>query len=132
MRLYATTFAAIATCAVLSSAALAGECSVATLKGHYTYWAQGTDAAGKATAEVGQEHYDGAGKLTSMNSTAGSTAFSQDNGTYTVNDDCSGTSTYDSGASYNFFIAPSGENFVFTSTNEGIVQAGENTRVDTE
>lgn len=132
MKLNAITFAAIASFAAFSSAALAGECSVATLKGHYTYWAQGTDAAGKATAEVGQEHFDGAGNLTSTNSTAGATAFTQDKGTYTVNEDCSGSSTYESGASYNFFIAPSGDNFVFTSTNEGIVQAGEDTRVDAE
>ena len=119
--------------AAFGSAALAeDECSMATLKGHYTYWAQGTDAAGKATAEVGQEHFDGAGNISLTSSSAGSADFTQDKGTYTVNGDCSGTSTYASGASYNFFLAPSGDNFVFTSTNEGIVQAGEDTRVDTE
>ena len=119
--------------AAFGSAALAeDECSMATLKGHYTYWAQGTDAAGKATAEVGQEHFDGAGNISRTSSSAGSADFTQDKGTYTVNGDCSGTSTYASGASYNFFLAPSGDNFVFTSTNEGIVQAGEDTRVDTE
>jgi len=119
--------------AAFGSAALAeDECSMATLKGHYTYWAQGIDAAGKATAEVGQEHFDGAGNISLTSSSAGSADFTQDKGTYTVNGDCSGTSTYASGASYNFFLAPSGDNFVFTSTNEGIVQAGEDTRVDTE
>lgn len=132
MKLYAMTVVAFAGCAAISSAALAGECSTATLKGHYTYWAQGADADGKATAEVGQEHFDGAGNLTNTSSSAGSAAISQDKGTYTVNEDCSGSSTYESGASYNFFIAPSGDSFVFTSTNEGIVQAGEDTRVDLE
>jgi hypothetical protein len=132
MKLHTLAVAAIAGCAAFSTAALADECSVATLKGHYTYWAQGTDASGKATAEVGQEHFDGAGNLTMSGSTAGTAAFTQDKGTYTVNGDCSGTSTYESGATYNFFIAPSGDNFVFTSTNEGIVQAGEDTRVDAE
>jgi hypothetical protein len=132
MKLYAMTVVAFAAGAAFSSAAFADECSVATLKGHYTYWAQGTDAAGKATAEVGQEHFDGAGNLSMSSSSAGTAEFSQDKGTYTVNGDCSGTSTYESGASYNFFVAPSGDNFVFTSTNEGIVQAGEDTRVDAE
>lgn len=130
MALRITLAAATFACAAIGSAAFAGECSVATLKGHYTYWAQGTDASGKATAEVGQEHYDGAGNITVSSSEAGSTEVSKDTGTYTVNDDCSGTSTYASGATYNFFVAPSGDNLVFTSTTEGVIQAGENSRVD--
>jgi hypothetical protein len=112
------------------NAALASECSAASLTGHYTYWLQGADESGNAYAEVGQETYDGAGNVTSQLSVAGSGAIEEDTGTYTVNADCSGTVSYASGASYNIFVAPSGDSFVFSSSTAGVVQAGENTRVD--
>lgn len=114
------------------NAAVASECSAATLTGHYTYWLQGADEAGKAYAEVGQETYDGAGNVKSKISASGSGSVEEDNGTYTVNADCSGMVTYASGAAYNIFVAPSGDSFVFSSSNTGVVQAGENTRVDTD
>lgn len=128
-----TTFALAAAAAMfaLSGQAFAEECTAASLKGHYTYWLQGVDASGKATAEVGQEIYDGAGNLTSISAASGSAETETDTGTYTVNGDCSGTVTYASGASYHLFVAPSGDSFVFSSSQEGVVQAGENTRVDT-
>lgn len=112
------------------SSAMASECSVASLTGHYTYWLQGADESGKSYAEVGQETYDGAGNINSMISAAGSGAIEEDTGTYVVNADCSGTVTYASGATYNIFVAPSGDSFVFSSSVPGVVQAGENTRVD--
>ena len=112
-----------------SAQAMAGECSVATLKGHYTYWLQGVGADGKGFAEVGQEHYDGAGKVVNNAAVAGTSKIETTAGTYTVNDDCSGTATYESGGTYNFFVAPSGDSFVFTSSKEGTIEAGENTRV---
>jgi hypothetical protein len=112
------------------SAAAASECSAASLTGHYTYWLQGADDAGKAYAEVGQETYDGAGNVKSKVSASGSGAVEEDTGTYSVNADCSGTVSYASGAAYNIFVAPSGDSFVFSSAVEGVVQAGENTRVD--
>ena len=126
------TAAFVASCAVLATGtgAFAGECSNASVKGHYTYWLQGADASGKAYAEVGQEHYDGAGNVVSKINVAGSEKPDEDKGTYTVNGDCSGTVTYASGSSYNIFVAPSGDSFVFASSKAGVVQAGENTRVD--
>ena len=128
-----TLFAAALATGILAAAsagAMAGECSNASLKGHYTYWLQGADASGKAYAEVGQEHYDGAGNVVSKINVAGSEKSEDDKGTYTVNGDCSGTVTYASGSSYNIFVAPSGDSFVFASSKAGVVQAGENTRVD--
>ncbi len=122
---FAMSCAAFAT----GGSAFAAECSGAALKGHYTYWLQGADEAGKAYAEVGQEHYDGAGNVTSKISVAGSEKVEDDKGTYTVNADCSGTVTYGSGATYNIFVAPTGDSFVFSSSKAGVVQAGENTRV---
>lgn len=122
---------ALSTAAVLSSANAfaADECSNASLKGHYTYWLQGADASGKPYAEVGQEHYDGAGNATTKVAVAGSEKMSEDKATYVVNGDCSGTVTYASGAVYNIFVAPGGDSFVFSSA-KGNIQAGENTRVD--
>jgi hypothetical protein len=112
----------------VSSAAFA-ECSVATLKGHYTYWAQGVDADGNVVAEVGQEVFDGAGNVATTLSTAGSAEVTTDTATYTVNTDCTGTSTYASGATYLMHIAPSGDSFVFASSQANVIVAGENTRV---
>ena len=122
---------ALSSAAVLSSANAfaADECSVASLKGHYTYWLQGVDANGKPYAEVGQEHYDGAGNVTTKVAVAGSEKMEEDKATYVVNGDCSGTVTYASGAVYNVFVAPGGDSFVFSSA-KGNIQAGENTRVD--
>jgi hypothetical protein len=112
-----------------ASTVFAADCSVATLKGHYTYWAQGVDAEGKVTAEVGSEMFDGAGNIVTMLSTAGSAEVTKDTGTYTVNADCTGTSTYASGSTYTMHIAPSGDSFVFASSVAGVVVAGENSRV---
>lgn len=113
-----------------SSALAADECSAKSLKGHYTYWLQGADAAGKAYAEVGQEHYDGAGNVVSQIAVAGSGKVQDDKATYTVNSDCSGTVTYASDSSYIIFVAPDGDSFVFSSAKGGGIQAGENTRVE--
>ena len=128
-----TTLLGMSLFAVLSAnGAMASECSVASLKGHYTYWLQGADEAGKAYAEVGQESYDGAGNVKSKISVAGSGKIDEDTATYTVNADCSGTVTYASGSAYTIFVAPSGDSFVFSSAKAGVVQAGENTRVDAD
>lgn len=121
--------ALIIVAATLASSAAYAECSLATLKGTYTYWAQGVGADGKVMAEVGQEVFDGAGNIVTMLSAAGSAEITKDSGTYTVNADCTGTSTYASGSTYTMHLAPTGEGFVFASSQEGIVVAGENSRV---
>lgn len=118
--------------ALLGTSAMAGECSTATVKGHYTYWLQGLDAAGKPYAEVGQEHFDGAGNVTSKIGPAGAAKAEDDKGTVVINDDCTGTITYASGSADKIFVAPSGDSFVFSSAKEGLIQAGEETRVDKE
>ncbi len=126
------TLVALSSAAVISSgsAFAADECSNKSLKGHYTYWLQGADGAGKAYAEVGQEHYDGLGNVVSKIAVAGSGKIGDDKATYTVNSDCTGTVTYASGSSYIIFVAPDGDSFVFSSSKSGVIQAGENTRVD--
>jgi hypothetical protein len=117
--------------AMLSSAgAFAGECSNASIKGHYTYWLQGQDANGKMYAEAGQEHFDGAGNVKTITGVAGVAKSEEDTGTYTVNGDCTGEITYASGSHDKIYVAPSGDSFVFSSAKEGLVQVGEDTRVD--
>lgn len=116
----------------MGSEAMAGECSNASLKGHYTYWLQGQDANGKMYAEAGQEHFDGAGKVKTISGVAGAAKPETDEGSYTVNGDCTGEITYNSGAHDKIFVAPSGDNFVFSSAKEGVVQIGEDTRVDAD
>lgn len=115
-----------------ATSSFAGECSEDTVKGHYTYWLQGSDSSGKMYAEVGQEHYDGNGKIVAKIAVSGVSKTEDDTGTYIVNADCTGTSTYASGATYNFMVSPSGDSFVFVSSKEGVIQAGENTRVGTD
>lgn len=101
MKRYVAVTSCFAVLAVLgSSDARAGECSVASLKGHYTYSIQGVDASGKPYGEIGQEHYDGAGKVVTKLSVAGSSKIEDDTGTYTLNDDCTGSVTFASGASW--------------------------------
>ena len=122
----------VAALVAMGTSAFAGECSNASIKGHYTYWLQGQDAAGKMYAEAGQEHFDGAGNVKSITGVAGAAAPEADEGTYTVNGDCTGEITYKSGAHDKIFVAPSGDSFVFSSAKEGVVQVGEDTRVDAE
>jgi hypothetical protein len=44
-------------------------------------------------------------------------------GTYTVNEDCTGTSTYTDGTHYDEFIAPDGSMLTFVQTDPGFVTA---------
>lgn len=118
--------------AVTGTVAFAGECTNASLSGHYTYWMQGADSEGKTYAEVGQEHYDGKGNVESVFAVSGEAKVEKETGTYTINDDCSGTVVYSSGNAYTIFVAPSGDSFVVASAEGGIVQIGENTRVGTK
>ena len=115
--------------ALAANVALAGECSTATVKGHYTYWLQGYDAAGKPYAEVGQEIFDGKGDVVTKSGVAGSAKVDDNKGTIKINADCTGTVTYASGEMDKIFVAPSGDSFVFSSAKEGLIQSGEETRV---
>ncbi len=127
-----STLALLAFVAAGTTAATAGECSNASIQGHYTYWLQGFDEAGKPYAEAGQEHFDGAGHVKTISGVAGAAAPEADEGTYKVNDDCTGEVTYKSGAHDKIFVAPSGDSFTFSSAKQGVVQVGEDTRVDKE
>lgn len=124
--IYAGAFAAVV---ASGTVAMAGECTPDILNGHYTYVSQGFTADGKPYGEAGFEHFDGKGNIKNVSSVAGDAEVTEEAGTYTLNDNCTGTAVYASGVTYNIFVAPNGGNFVFTSTEPGVVKSGENTRV---
>jgi hypothetical protein len=123
------------------------ECTLATLTGTYVFIATGytivasgfptgtgplTVPEPKAIVEV--IDFDGEGKVTvpavsrSLNgvilpNTVGS------NGEYTVNENCTGTITFDSGPTFDIFIAPNSKECYMLQTNANNVLAGVARRV---
>ena len=119
------------------------ECSVATLRGTYIFSNDGfTVGAGgeqQPFAFSGIESYDGAGTMTGIFSGSANGVIDEDvvyTGTYTVNADCtSELTTVDpvTGENhYDQFVDPSGDEFEFVQTDEGVVSAGSERRVSVE
>jgi hypothetical protein len=122
-------------------------CTLATLTGTYVFIATGYTIVtsgfptGKGPSTVPQPKaivegidFDGEGTLTvpavslSLNgvilpNTVGS------NGEYTVNDNCTGTITFDSGPTFDIVIAPNGKECYMIQTNANNVLAGVARRV---
>jgi hypothetical protein len=110
-----------------AGAAARTTCDVGTLRGTYLVAYDGVDTKGPdkgpfALAEL--EWYDGKGNIRGI----GSENFNGDvtsppqqfSGTYTVNADCTGTSTYPGNGfnfEYDLFIDPGGDMFTFVQTN---------------
>jgi hypothetical protein len=116
-------------CAAPAFAAAANRCSESTLDGVYLYSIQGF-FEGNPYAEAGMEIYDGAGNIAvSYTDNLGDTQVAK--GTYVINGDCQGSSTYEDGASYSSFIAPKGGSFVFNSKTQDSQVAGIERRVAT-
>lgn len=113
-------------------------CSLATLKGTYTYFGQGARGTnGQADSypylEVGIESYNGAGGVTNLYNDSESVGATRDTATYTLGTNCQGVVTYASGASYAIFVDPKGESFTFLQTSPtNQVYSGENRRVSTD
>ena len=119
------------------------ECSVATLRGTYIFsndgFAVGAGGEQQLFAFSGIESYDGAGTMTGIFSGSANGVIDEDvvyTGTYTVNADCtSELTTVDpvSGENhYDQFVDPSGDEFEFVQTDEGVVSAGSERRVSVE
>jgi hypothetical protein len=106
------------------------ECSMATLYGRYLFAYDGLEIEGTSRdsfAVAGFEMYDGDGKMrvvstTSFNGMIDSNV--EDEGTYTVDANCTGTVQYSDGTRYDLFLAPDGSTFVFIQTNPGTVGTG--------
>jgi hypothetical protein len=104
-------------------------CSLSTLKGTYLFAADGVQIAGNdrlSFAVAGIEVYDGKGKLNGVVtlSVNGTIVRQSASASYTINKDCTGTSTSDTGEHFDLFIAPDGSQFTFIQTDEGSVLAG--------
>jgi hypothetical protein len=102
-------------------------CSEATLRGTYLFAYQGVEIKDNdhvPFATAGYEVYDGKGNVSGIATTSVEGEVSRNetfSGTYTVNEDCTGTSTYTDGTHYDEFIAPDGSMLTFVQTDPGFV-----------
>ena len=109
--------------------AMAVNCGLNTLKGSYIYHVDGV-LDGKPYAEAGQETYDGKGNITNTYATNQASSSSSITGTYTIDANCNGTSTYSNGSVYKFSISPKGDLFTFVKIGSPTSSvAGSETRV---
>jgi hypothetical protein len=102
-------------------------CSEATLHGTYLFAYQGVETKENdhvPFASAGYEVYDGKGNVNGVATTSVEGEISRNetfSGTYTVNEDCTSTSTYTDGTHFDEFIAPDGSMFTFVQTDPGFV-----------
>ena len=108
-------------------------CSLRTLKGRYLFSASGKDAAGTDFSFAGSERFDGNGNITTKQSVNqsvnGSSGFILITGTYTLNSDCTGSSSYSDNTHYNLFVSPDGSIFNYIQTDTGAIISGEEKRI---
>jgi hypothetical protein len=112
-------------------------CSLRTLKGRYLFSASGKDAAGTDFSFAGSERFDGNGNITTKQSVNqpvnqsvnGSSGFILITGTYTLNSDCTGSSSYIDNTHYNLFVSPDGSIFNYIQTDPGAIISGEEKRI---
>jgi hypothetical protein len=110
-------------------------CSVATLRGMYLFAIEGMAVSGSdhlPLAGAGYEVYDGRGGLVvhiSVSENGEITRNANIPGTYTLNSDCTGTSTLPSrNEHFDMFVAPDGSMSTFVSTDPGVVFSGSELR----
>ena len=117
---------------------MAARCSNATLEGTYIFVQDGQQIIEDKRVPfsfAGQDIYDGQGGLSGVQSggTKGENKqFTTYTGTYTINEDCTGSSTLDIGGEishFDLFVAPSGEKLYFVQTDPGFVSSGVEERV---
>jgi hypothetical protein len=110
-------------------------CTLATLHGRYMFDATGYNIVnGSAVPKTVAEFltFNGDGSLTTIGTAVvGGTVVAKHpgTGTYTVNDDCTGTLTFSNGFTFDLFIAPNGRSFHMIQTVTGQMIAGEARRV---
>ena len=103
-------------------------CSNATLQGMYLYSYTSTKE-GVPFSEVGFEYYDGKGNIVDKSADSGVQAIDTSLGTYSINPDCTGVSTYSANENYNIFVSPDGDSFTFIEYDPGTVVSGVEKRV---
>jgi hypothetical protein len=107
-------------------------CSEATLHGTYLFAYNGIEIKDNEHvpfAAAGYEVYDGKGNVNGVATTSVEGEISRNepfSGTYTVNEDCTATSTgtFTDGTHFDAFIAPDGSMFTFVQTDPGVVASG--------
>lgn len=104
-------------------------CSLKTLKGSYVYSIQGY-RSGQAYASSGLFAFDGAGQVTILYTSSIERKQLVTTGTYTVDDDCSGSMTLAAATVVNnFYLSPSGDRFNFVRVSDDDVIGTEAWRV---
>lgn len=94
-------------------------CSVATLKGTYSFAVQGSLSTGSDTyvpeAYAGFVTYDGLGniRLSKTSSINGDWAVRGSTGTYSLGNDCIGQATYPGSGIFEYYVAPDGSSLNF-------------------
>jgi hypothetical protein len=99
------------------------KCSLATLKGTYIWSSQSPEGA-----YAGRDSFDGEGGVVTQLSSNGDSIVKSKSGSYTVNEDCTGTQSSDD-ETYNNFISPDGGSFSWVETDGSSVYSGTETRV---
>ena len=95
------------------------KCSLRTLKGTYIYSYMGY-RNGIRYFESGQERFDGHGNFVN-NYTGANGEATVTTGTYTMERNCIGTTTYnDTGESYAVYVSPAGDEFRYVSLGSGL------------
>jgi hypothetical protein len=112
------------------------KCSEATLHGTYLFADDGfviKDNEKVPFASSGYEVYDGNGHTKGVSTTNVNGKVSSKetfSGTYTVKEDCTGSSTYTDGTRYDDFIAPDGSMLTYVQTKPSkVVLAGDEQQV---
>ena len=98
-------------------------CSLATLKGTYTWTVQTS-----LSSSAGRDSFDGKGGVVTQSSSNSSPVITTTSSNYTVNEDCTGTQTGGDGT-YNYFISPDGDSFSWVDTDGTSISSGIETRV---
>ena len=109
--------------------AAGAKCSEATLEGRYLFAYDGVEVQGNEQAPfavAGYQVFDGNGTQRGVSSFSVNGRITRKepfSGTYTVKEDCTGTTTTD-GSHSDLFIAPDGSMFTWVYTDPGLVAAG--------
>ena len=103
------------------------------LKGIYSYQSTGvlTQPISEIYTELGVETFDGKGNIVNkyLSGGFGDEMFYPSTGTYTINEDCTGMSTYDDGSRYATVVNPDGSGFKWVQVDENNYVAGVSTRI---
>ncbi len=94
-------------------------CSNRSLRGTYTYFAQGSDNHLFFYLQTGMETYDGQGNVKNKYVDSLTRTMNFDTATYEVGANCAGVARYASGDIFNVFASPADDSFVYVQVPNG-------------